>query len=208
MTVLVVTLGYDEKFQLRAVSRWFGRDLRKVVIVGSFDDDKAKRALSSLEDYLDKLGVQHERVEVNPHDMADIVIKAGRLLASLAGQDVVVNLSGGMRILIVGVLAAVLLREAKVTIEIETEDLAHLATFTSSDLMPVKLTEDHIKVLNAIREGHTSVNSIHSYLGMPLSTTWRKVKDLKDQGLVVEDDSGKLGLTFKAVVEIALHSFS
>lgn len=205
--MLIATLGYDEKFQLRAVGRWFGRGLSKVVVVGSFDDDKARRALSSLEDYLDKLGIQHERVEVNPHDMTDIVVKVGKLLASLAGQDVVVNLSGGMRIIIIGVLAAIILREAKVTIEVETEDFAHLATFTSGDLMPVRLTEDHIKVLKAIREGYTTINSIHGYLGMPLSTTWRKVKDLKDQGLVVEDN-GRLSLTLKAVVEIELHSFS
>ena len=203
MTVLFTTLGFDEKFQVRAVMRW-GRELEEVVIMGSFEEERAKKALDSLTNLLKTTNIKYEVLEVNPHDILDAVIKIGNKIEEFKGKKMVFNLSGGMRILMLASLLAILIKDVDATIEVETEDMKYLATVEVRDFKPVKLTEDHLKVLKAISEGFNSVNSIRNHLDMPLSTVWRRVRDLKEMGLVDEN----LKLTFKGELVVRSSSFS
>jgi CRISPR-associated protein Csa3 len=203
VTVLLTTLGFDEKFQVRAFMRWF-KELEGVVIFGSFENDLAKKALNSLVGVINSANVKYEVVEVNPYDFKELVFKVGRKLEDYKGKKLVFNLSGGMRVLSVALLLTLLLKDVDAIVELETEDFKGYFQFSTSDFKPVSLSKDHLEVLKAIKEGYNTVNSIHKRLNMPLSTVWRRVNDLKEMGLI---DNG-MRLTFKGELVLSTTYFS
>lgn len=205
MTVLFVTLGFDEKFQVRAVMRWYS-ELERVIIVGSFNGEKAKKALDSLVEVLNKGEVQYEVIDVNPRDPIDVVVKVGYKIEENKGKKLVFNLSGGMRVLGILTLLTALMNGVDAEVELETEDFSGIVKFNVNDFTPVrkKLDEVDLKVLDAAEKGYNTVTSISKYVGIPVSTTWRRVKELKEEGLLNEE----LKITFKGRLIIASHGFS
>ncbi|WP_338602900.1 CRISPR-associated CARF protein Csa3 [Sulfolobus tengchongensis] len=195
--ILIVTLGFDEKFQIRAIMRR-APNLEKVIITGSFKEEKAKKALDSLMEFFKMTGFSFELVEVDPHDFYGTVVTMSRLILSNQGKEFVVNLSGGMRSLILAVLSSFILTNMDAEVEVETEDFKKVITFKISDLRAPSLSADHINILDAISKGYNTVNSIHNLLNMPLSTVWRRLRELRSDGLVTEDnrltEKGKLML--------------
>ncbi|QIW23753.1 CRISPR locus-related DNA-binding protein [Sulfolobus sp. S-194] len=198
--ILVVTLGFDEKFQIRALMRRF-TDLEKVIIVGSFDDERAKKALESFESVLKSAQVNYELVEVDPHDFYDTIITITRkIINNNKGRRFVLNISGGMRILIIEVLFAFIFSGLEAEVEIESEDFNTVVSFRLSDMYPVHLTQDHLRILMSIKDGYTSVNSIHLRINLSLSTTWRRLKELREMGLI--DDENKLTVKGELVIKM------
>ncbi|AWR98104.1 CRISPR locus-related DNA-binding protein [Acidianus sulfidivorans JP7] len=189
--ILILTLGFDEKFQYRSLMRQ-GKNVEKVIIVGGFKEEKAKKALESLESFLKTVAIPHETVEVDLRDFGNIVEKVGKVILSNAGKDIMVNLSGGMRLMILAVFSAFLLTGIDATVEIETEDLTKVYYFKISDvtLPSLSLTKDHLTILKAIKEGYSSANTISKETKIPLTTTWRRINELKKEGLI--DESNKL----------------
>ncbi|BCU69796.1 CRISPR-associated CARF protein Csa3 [Stygiolobus caldivivus] len=203
MVVLFTTLGFDEKFQVRAFMRWF-RELESVVVIGSFSEERAKKALNSLLDVANKANVKYDVLEVNPYDTVDMVVKIGGKIEEYKGKELVFNLSGGMRVISLTVLLVLSLKDVDAKVEVETEDMRHLATLNVRDFRPLSVSEEHLKVLSAVKAGYNSVNSIHKYLDLPLSTVWRRVKDLKEMGLVDEN----MRVTFRGELVLSTSSFS
>ena len=159
--IVIFTLGFDVKFQLRSLVKRT-KDVEKVVIVGEFNDARAKNALEALVNFLGTINVPHETIGVNLHDFQDMVVKVARYLLSNPEKEFLANLSGGMRSLTLAVLSAFLLTGVDAEVEIETEDFATVYTFRVKDISPLStpLTKDHIEVLKAIYEGFNSTGSI------------------------------------------------
>lgn len=203
MNILVVTLGFDEKFLIRAFMRRFN-ELNKVVIVGSFDNEKSMNALRSFEDLIQKVGgPSYDVLEVKPYPFDELVVRVSQFIRKYKGSRFILNLSGGMRIIILGVLFAFLINGVDAEIEVETENFEHLINFKISDFKPVDLSDIHLNILKAIKDGYRTVNSIHKYLGIPLSTVWRRVQEMKDQGILAED--AELKLTNKGELLLKIH---
>lgn len=199
--ILILTLGFDVKFQLRAlVGR--AKGLEKVAIVGEFKNEKAKNALDTVVNFLNTVNLPYDIIEVNIHDFQDIVTKVAKYILSNPGKEFLANLSGGMRLMIIAVLTAFLLTGIDAELEIETEDFTTVYNFRVKDIFPlsIPLTNDHIEVLKALDEGFNSVNSISRRTGIPLTSTWRRLNELRKDGLI--DDSNKLTAKGKIIVKI------
>lgn len=200
--ILVVTLGFDEKFQIRALMRRFN-DLEKVIVVGSFNDERAKKALESFENVMKSAQVNYELVEVDPHNFYDTIITiTKKIINKNKGRMFVLNISGGMRILIIELLFAFIFSGLEAEVEIESEDFNTIVSFRLSDMYPAHLTQDHIRILMSIKQGYTSINSIHKRVEMSLSTTWRRLKELREMGLIDEENR----LTVKGELVIKMFS--
>ncbi|BFI74613.1 CRISPR-associated CARF protein Csa3 [Sulfurisphaera ohwakuensis] len=200
--ILVVTLGFDEKFQIRALMRRFN-DLEKVIVVGSFNDERAKKALESFENVMKSAQVNYELVEVDPHNFYDTIITiTKKIINNNKGRMFVLNISGGMRILIIELLFAFIFSGLEAEVEIESEDFNTVVSFRLSDMYPAHLTQDHIRILMSIKQGYTSINSIHKRVDMSLSTTWRRLKELREMGLIDEENR----LTVKGELVIKMYS--
>jgi CRISPR-associated protein Csa3 len=200
MNILLVTIGFDEKFQIRALMRRF-KEIDKVVIVGYFNEERAKKALESFINVINTAGVSYESLEVNPYSFDDLIVRISKFINKNKGNRLIVNLSGGMRILILGVILSFIINYVDAEIEVETEDFKTAVSIRLKDLMPISLSNDHINILKAIKEGYVSINSLHSYLKIPLSTVWRRVKELKSEGLLTED----LQLTYRGKLLLKIY---
>ncbi|WP_338602780.1 CRISPR-associated CARF protein Csa3 [Sulfolobus tengchongensis] len=182
--ILIVTLGFEEKFQVRAVMR-NNSNLEKVIIIGYFNEEKSQKALKSFSDFLKIANINQEILEVDPHDFFEVISKLSKVILSNQGNEFVVNLSGGMRSLTLAVFSTFLILNIDAKVEIETEDFKTLITFKISDILfPKSIGDDHIMILNAIKKGYKTVNSIHKVLNMPVSTVWRRVRELRELGLL------------------------
>lgn len=200
MNILLVTIGFDEKFQIRALMRRF-KEIDKVVIVGYFNEERAKKALESFINVINTAGVNYELLEVNPYSFDNLIVRISKFINKNKGNRLIVNLSGGMRILILGVILSFIINGVDAEIEVETEDFKTVVSIRLKDLMPISLSNDHINILKAIKEGYDSINSLHSYLKIPLSTVWRRVKELKSEGLLTED----LQLTYRGKLLLKIY---
>ena len=199
--IAIFTLGFDIKFQIRAlVKRAKGVD--KVVIIGGFSEEKSKKALEDFTSFLNEVSIPYKSIEVDPHDFQDIVVKVGKLIVSNPGEEFLINLSGGMRLLNFAVFSAFLLTGVDAEVEIETEDFKTVYNFRVKDVLPlsIPLTKDHIEILKAIYDGLNSTSSISKRAGVPLTTTWRRLNELKKEGLI--DDSNNLTNKGKIIVKI------
>jgi len=199
--IAIFTLGFDTKFQIRALVKR-AKSVEKVVIVGGFAEEKAKNALEDFTSFLNEVSIPYEIKEVDPHDFQGIVIEVGKLIISDPGKDFLINLSGGMRLLNFAVFSAFLLTGVDAEVEIETEDFKSVYNFRVKDVLPlsIPLTKDHIEILKAIYNGLNSTSSISKRAGIPLTTTWRRLNELKKEGLI--DDSNNLTSKGKIIVKI------
>jgi len=199
--IAIFTLGFDIKFQIRALVKR-AKSIEKVVTIGGFSEEKAKKALEDFTSFLNQVGMPYESIEVDPHDFQGIVVKVGKLIISNPGEEFLINLSGGMRLLNFAVFSAFLLTGVDAEVEIETEDFKAVYDFRVKDVLPLStpLTKDHIEILKAINEGYNSTSSISKRAGVPLTTTWRRLNELKKEGLI--DDSNNLTNKGKILVKI------
>jgi hypothetical protein len=62
------------------------------------------------------------------------VLTLARAFRSWAERPIVLNLSGGMRLLVVEALCATLISRVPMTVEVESEDVKVLVTFSTDDL--------------------------------------------------------------------------
>ncbi|MCY0860531.1 MAG: CRISPR-associated CARF protein Csa3 [Sulfolobaceae archaeon] len=204
---LVTTLGFDEKFQIRSLMRHSG-EVEEVIIVKPKEADenkdtakKARAALNSFQEILNKLGVKYEVIDIEINNLEAALIKLVQRFKELKGKKVVVNVSGGMRALILEVIFSFLILGMDVDFEMETEDFSALLTFSSNDVNFTELDEDEKALLIAVNKGVNTVNRLHKNLNIPLSTAWRRVRKLESKGCLkrtaTENANSKLELTLK-----------
>ncbi|MBS7287540.1 MAG: CRISPR locus-related DNA-binding protein [Candidatus Freyarchaeota archaeon] len=188
--IIVASLGFEEKFILRAIMR---RGLKEgdkiVVIMPEGGDTRGERALQVISDVVLKLSdgtVEVVKHQVNVRDFYGAVSSIRNLLRELSLEGrLVVNLSGGIRLLIIETLAAVLslgLQDAE--IEIETEDSSTVAVIPVRALYPLELELVEKQILQqAAEKGEIRLKDLEG-LKLPKATLWRKLARLTQQGLL------------------------
>jgi len=198
MTKLYVsTLGFEEKFTIRGL-------LRASLNPGDFIhvflaeplEDKAKNALEIVKKFVEEyLGFIELRYTVLPViEYSKAIGKAVKVFKMYNNVDLVIlNLSGGMRALILEVLAASLitLNPARTTIEIELESLKGYIRAPLTLLTHIPPTSEEEELLRKISEGNTTLESLAKGLNQPKSTIHRRVRKLIDKGLLSEEHYGR-----------------
>ena len=88
--------------------------------------------------------------------------------------------------------SAFLLTGVDAEVEIEKEDFKSLYNFRVKDVLPLStlLTKDHTEVLKAVYDQLISTSSISKRGEISLTTTWRRLNELKKEGLI--DDFNNL----------------
>jgi CRISPR-associated protein Csa3 len=193
--ILVMTLGFDEKFALRAIFRRGLRSGDRVIFVVPEDEDpRADRAFSTIQQIVFRSvpEVSVERFRIPVRDFPKAVSLIRRLALSLlrSGEKVVLNLSGGQRIAILEVLAGFLSCGAgEVEVEVESEDSSTLATFPLIMMTNIGLDHEDVNILKILTQAPRRFNEIQSAAGISKSSTWRRLKKLMDLGLVEKVDN-------------------
>jgi len=194
MMILLVTLGFDEKFALRAIFRRGLRAGDKVIFVVPEDEDpRAEKAFSTIQQIIyrsiPEVSIERFRVPVKEFSKAVSLMRKLALSLLRSGEKIVLNLSGGQRIVILGVLAGFLSCGASdVEVEVESEDSSALATFPLMIMENIKLDHEDIRILEVLAKSPKRFGEVHSVVGISKSSAWRKLKKLTDLGLIEKVD--------------------
>jgi CRISPR-associated protein Csa3 len=191
-------LGFDERFAIRSILRTGLSSGDKVLIFTAEPIvDKAEKALQIVLEFLKKYfeGVEYEVISIPTKDFERSVSMIGERLMKLKslGYDVILNLSGGMRSLIIELLVASTLVGLKGVVEVELENLEGYLSFTV-DVLRIRapLKEEYKSVLNAIIEaGEINLSQLSRKVAMAKSTIHKIVKKMIEEGLVEYEKVGK-----------------
>lgn len=206
-TTLIATLGFDEKFCYRAILRHGIKEGDEVILITAEIVDKVEKAYEWIRrllqsSYSDRVTIRLIKVDVkNP---VEAIKNVAELLSNAEGK-VVVNLSGGMRALVVIVLLACVMKP-KARIEIETEDFSSLLEIPSSLLSLIKNepNEIHMEILMAIKKGLNTVHDIAKSLGKDESTIRRQIQELERMELIIAEKRKPLIVKLTSFAELFL----
>lgn len=186
--IIAFTFGFDERFAVRAmVRRSVSKDDEVAVIVPSYRlDERGEKALTALNDfvtrYINQEGVK--RYEVDIDDFYQAVSSMAEIIRSWTARPIVLNLSGGMRLLIIEVFTAAVMSGIPITIEMETEDGKTYTEFKTADIQTYELEPLDVEILKLLTRSKMTLKIIADSLNVSRPTAWRHVKKLKDLGLV------------------------
>ena len=186
--LLVSTLGFSEQFTIRSVlvNRLMEEDT--MLTVTAQLTPEAERSLEALKKFVgEALGCRLVHLEVNPLKAEEAVARIARAIRDHRSEEVIVNLSGGMRALIIETIAALALSHTKAKIEVELENFKGKIILPSSVLTPLELDPLALKILSIIElleiASFTQLyESLHRKT--PKSTLYIKLRQLEEHSLV------------------------
>uniref|UniRef100_A0A7J3TJ28 CRISPR locus-related DNA-binding protein n=1 Tax=Geoglobus ahangari TaxID=113653 RepID=A0A7J3TJ28_9EURY len=190
-TALIITFGFDEKFCYRAIMRNRIKDGDRIILLTAGVVEKVKRAYELVRNFISTTykNVEVELVELNPRDFVFGVEKVATLIKNLENYEIVVNLSGGMRILSLMVYAALTLIDKDAKVEIELEDFSGVVElpkeiFTLPKVLS-KLSSEKIELIRIAKEKwEVSAMKLAEALGKDVTTIRRHIYELERLKLV------------------------
>ncbi len=189
-TTLIVTFGFDEKFCYRAIMRNGIGDGDRIILITAGAVEKVLNAYDHVRKFVSTTynDVKVELIEVNPRDFVSGVLRVLEILRSVEGR-VVVNLSGGMRVLSLMVYAALTLLDKGARIEIELEDFSGVVEISEALVKLPRvlstLSDEKIKLVKTVKElGEVEAMKLAKILGKDASTVRRHIYELEEASLV------------------------
>jgi len=184
----IATLGFDEKFVVRGLLRHgFTKNDQLILVTSSPLDERVEKAYQYIKDFLSKHEVKPQIVEINTLDFNKALIQLKGLLTTINTTELIVNLSGGMRALILEVLVALLysgiLEHTKLIVEVELENFTSTVTIPLSVLKALttyKLSETKKQILKAlIKHRELSIQELCNLLSKDESVISRHLSNLQ-----------------------------
>lgn len=195
---MAFTLGFEEKFAIRAFTRR-GLDAGDHIILLTAKPavDRVLRAYDMLRGFVERyygggVGVELAQIDVRDFPSAVAEIKT-LLLKRLEGRDLlIVNLTGGLRALVLAAYTAALIvsdAAKELALEVEFEDGSYLVEVPKGIVNALKLlwspSEERREVLRRIAaRGEADAASLARELGLDPSTARRHIHRLEEEGLV------------------------
>ncbi|MEM3871807.1 MAG: CRISPR-associated CARF protein Csa3 [Nitrososphaeria archaeon] len=204
--ILVITLGFDEKFALRSVAR---RGLRSddevLIILPKPVDERAEKAYVHFSEILSKMfqNLKIIRFEVDCRNFLDSLVELVKVFREKMGEKFVFCLSGGFRALILEVLLAANFLGLDGDVEVEFEDSSSVISFPLRWCKNVVLDDVGKRILVGVRDGVDTVSGLVRFTGLSKVTVWRKVRTLESGGFL--ERRGKVyALTGLGLIAVSL----
>jgi CRISPR locus-related DNA-binding protein len=206
MTTFVSTLGFNTSHLYSRIVDEDVSDGDHLVLVRPKDDDgRGEDAVQDIKGMLDKLE-EEVTTEVLEFDPNDFEATARRLVERLdeIDDDVIINLAGGDRALILPLTLAVMSTSAEVASTYVRSDVTRESQNVNLPTLHPPLDDRDREVLKYVLEnGPVSNRRIASGTDVSESTVSRRVERLEKRGYVeVEDGTGSnsVSLTFPATL--------
>jgi len=198
LKALVLSLGFDERFTIRAILRTgLSSNDRVLIFVAEPIVEKAEKALQVVLDFLKCYfeGVKFDVVSVPTRDFEQSVSVIGEQLMDLKSPnyEVFLNLSGGMRSLVIELLATSLLVGLKGVVEVELENLEGCLSFPIEMLrIKTPLKDEYKTALKSIIEAkEINISQLSRKVNVAKSTIHKIAKKLMEEGLIEYEKMGK-----------------
>ncbi len=205
MTVFVSTFGFTERAVLAPVMR-HGIDVGDKIILlipREFKDERVDNAIQMVKTYMSKfLGeIEVMKKEIPVEDFVTAVSEISAIIEEHVkkGEKVLVNISGGMRILVLEtfVAATIIMNKLKYAqIEFARMDIEYGLGYAEIPRVPIslpKLTKGKRLVLSNIpKDGEITIKELVKKLGKNASTISRHLIELRQYGLVEGRRKGRI----------------
>ncbi len=192
--ILTLTLGFEEKFCYRAILRHGIKENDRIILITASLTDKVKRAYENIRSFINTSFGEKVKVDLLEIDVKNPIDSIKRLIDIFSKikqeeSEIIINLSGGMRILAIMVLFSLILtRIEKAKVEIELEDFSAVIDIPEQFInifeISKKLTDERIKLMKEIKEGANDVKTLASKLKKDESTIRRNINILENLKLV------------------------
>jgi len=188
---LILTLGFDEKFCYRAITRHKISEGDKIVLITATLVEKVRKAYEWIKAFVSASysNVEVRLVELDVRDILGSLGKVSKILNEYKNYDLIINLSGGMRILSFIVLFSIILSDIRnLKLEIELEDFSGVIEIPTSllslPMIKASIGKEKLTILRLIKEGKNDVKSISNALNKDESTVRRHLQTLHKLGLI------------------------
>lgn len=196
LKVLVLTLGFDEKFAVRALLRAglsFGD--KALIFLAEPLDERAIKAWKTVEDIISRYfsGVTIEAIKINVADFYDSIKKISEKLRAEINENsqLIINLSGGMRVLILEVLIAAHIVGLRGEVEVEYENFMGLTRFPL-EILKLELKDKDKLILRFLKsKKRASIVTMIEELGLSKSAAHRRIGKLARNKLVKVEKKGR-----------------
>lgn len=139
---------------------------------------------------LEKLGLRYETLEIK--DFENNVVE---IYKKIKDKEIVISLSE-KDIGFLSFLYAISLMKQDAKIAINGVEIGKV-----SDFQKISISNDEVQILKYINGGVNNISKLSKFLNSSITTTWRRVKELEEKGLISE-----LHLTTKGKVVLKIFS--
>jgi len=189
---LILTLGFDEKFCYRAILRHGIKEGDKIVVFSASKEERVKKAFEMIKNFVEKSygrEVEIRFFEVDVKQIAKAINFVQQIIREYKHMEIIANLSGGMRALVIVVLFALLLEsENNVSLEIELEDFSGIVelpkALLNAKLIFKELSYERKKILKHISQGCSTIEELCSEISKDETTLRRHVAVLEKLGMI------------------------
>lgn len=201
VVVLVATVGFDEKFVLRAIMKRADTLSRVYLVTATPVEERVAKAVKLIEDFVDRVlkwpgrGVRLDVIEVDLRDFFGAVAELRRKCfeEGKATDIYVVSLSGGMRALVLAVLAALVISGRTGEVEVELENFSGVVRFGPELFRGVSLGDYDRRVVRSLSQrDKATYRELLADTGLPRATLFRTLKNLRLRGLIRAEVVGRI----------------
>lgn len=192
--VFIATLGFEEKWIIRMLTRHGIERGDKLIILTYRRIDRVENAIKAITDFIGKYykgEVELSIHEIPVHDLHRALEEIVRIIRGVSGVPVVVNISGGMRALILElILALTIVKPENCIIEIESEDTTFTLKLPFTKVINLSvigsyLTEARKRILTILDSTpNLTAEELSRRLGVKVSTVRKHLDILEKLGLV------------------------
>ncbi|MBS7612289.1 CRISPR locus-related DNA-binding protein [Candidatus Bathyarchaeota archaeon] len=201
---IIVTFGWTEYPVIGSIIRHGLESKDKVILLIPADkDERTEKAINDLKAFtrnIPSVELIEERIDIS--NFLGTVIRIKTILERCKDR-IIVNLSGGMRILVLATYLASLFTK-NVEVEVESENRKFRVYLPSVDVVQLmKLKNKHLRVLDMLQQfkGECLVGELMRMLKFSRSTLYACIKDLRDMDLVKKTNrKGKIRITNKGIL--------
>ena len=201
--LFILTLGFEEKFAVRMITRHGLDEGDSLIAITGPRVEKVERTIVYLHEFISKYysGDVHFSVrEISPQDGFDeMVLEVVNILLDEGKKydRVIVNLSGGMRVICLATFMASLLvaplLSKKLQVELETEDSSAFVIIPSGllnlprSLSEIRLEETVFRILQLLMNKEYTAAELAKTIGKDVTTIRRHLAKLRESGLIVSN---------------------
>ena len=219
--LVVATLGFDERLVLRTLFK-IGLDRDDTILLiysktgDPYDVERVERAVNAVKSIVGNLGVNIVDSVVSARDFLEDVVSIVKAIARYdRGGEVVAIFTGGMRLIIIESIVALLLykrlvaRDTKARVLVMREDGLYDVVLPLEVFEPSNVTDRELEVLVALCEPKDMkrsevVKAVASKLGISEYAVYKYLAALERKGFVsLEDNKVRCSLLGELVTKIA-----
>lgn len=182
MKLIIVTIGFQTTLILRSLLRHSVTkgDLVYVIAAEASDDYAKARVINAINDIESVIGKVNV-IYVKPSNLVDSVIALSDIFSKANETDeVLLILSGGMRILLIETLLTAIHRvpdTKKTIIHTELENMENYIEIPLN-LFKINLNKEEKEILKALKEEPMNLSELSRALGKSKATVFRKLRKL------------------------------